>query len=166
MPHKHAISAYYVIETYCYVCQMMLELSSIALNLSLILDVLAGGPSSAIKVHSDDHRPDCVAAEVVENEPHYTTIRVLEAIWIQKTPLQPRQRTHPERNVVSILSPVTVLSSFVLSMFNLSIFHLHLPVLVMMSSLNLTLYSGVTCTLFIADEGPRTENTILIAMFS
>ena len=69
MPHKHAISAYYVIETYCYVSQMMLELSSIALNLSLILDVLAGGPSSAIKVHSDDHRPDCVAAEVVENEP-------------------------------------------------------------------------------------------------
>ena len=33
-----------------------------------------------------NHRPDWEAAEVVESEPHYCKRRVLEAIWIQKTP--------------------------------------------------------------------------------
>ena len=32
------------------------------------------------------HRPDWDAAEIVETEPHWVKRRVLESIWIQRTP--------------------------------------------------------------------------------
>lgn len=43
---------------------------------------------NGIAVHAWDQelRPDWEAAEVLETEPHYWKRRVLEAIWIQKTP--------------------------------------------------------------------------------
>lgn len=43
---------------------------------------------NGIAVHAwdNDHQPDWIAAETLENEPHYWKRRVLEAIWIKKTP--------------------------------------------------------------------------------
>ena len=44
--------------------------------------------NNGIAVHAWDnnHQPDWDAAETMENEPHYWKRRVLEAIWIKKTP--------------------------------------------------------------------------------
>ena len=43
---------------------------------------------NGIAVHAWDmeHRPDWDATEILEMEPHYWKRRILEAIWIQKTP--------------------------------------------------------------------------------
>ena len=43
---------------------------------------------NGIAVHAWDrqHQPDWKATEILEIEPHYWKRRVLEAIWIQKTP--------------------------------------------------------------------------------
>ena len=42
--------------------------------------------SIAVHAWGMEHQPDWDAAEVMETEPHYWKRRILEAIWIQKTP--------------------------------------------------------------------------------
>ena len=40
----------------------------------------------AVHAWNMEHRPDWDATEILETEPHYWRRRILEAIWIQKTP--------------------------------------------------------------------------------
>jgi hypothetical protein len=49
-----------------------------------------------IAVHARDmeHRSDWDATEILEMEPHYWKRCILEAIWIQKTPMRAHARMH------------------------------------------------------------------------